>query len=84
MDETTTPTADVGVDDVRSCTRCDGLQQLVGSARGMGTFRCDTCGMVVGFDVEAEPVEFLLDRGVPAKYTQDVFGERLTVDERRL
>ena len=38
----------------------------------------------VGFDVEASPVEFLLDRGLPAKYTQDVFGDRLTGDEHRL
>lgn len=84
MDETTTPTADARVDDVRSCTRCDGRQTLVGSGRGMGTYRCDTCAMVVGFDVEATPIEFLIDRGTPARYTQDVFGDRLTGDEHRL
>ena len=32
----------------------------------------------------AGTVEFLVDRGTPARYTRDVFGERLTVDERRL
>ena len=64
----------------RSCTRCDGVQQLVAAALGMGSYSCGTCGMRVGF----EPVEFLLDRGQPARYTRDVFGDQLLVDERRL
>jgi hypothetical protein len=40
--------------------------------------------MVVGFDLEDQPAEFLIDRGTPARYTREVFGERLTSDERRL
>ena len=84
MDDSTLAAPDAFVDEVRRCTRCDGQQLLVASERGMGTYRCGTCGMVVGFDLEADPIEFLVDRGVPARYTRDVFGERLTVDERRL
>lgn len=68
----------------RGCTRCDGTQALVASAHGMGSYRCGTCSMHVGFDLDGDPVEFLLDRGVPARYTQDVFGDRLLLDERRL
>lgn len=84
MDETTLTTPDASLDEVRSCTRCDGEQYLVASDRGMGTYRCDTCHMVVGFDLEAQPIEFLVKRGLPAHYTQDVFGDRLMVDEHRL
>lgn len=84
MDDTTTPTRDPRLDGLRSCTRCNGRQELVAAAKGMGTYRCDTCEMVVGFDVESEPIEFLVDRGTPARYTQDVFGDRLGGDERRL
>lgn len=84
MDETTLTTPDASLDEVRGCTRCDGQQLLVASERGMGTYRCDTCHMVVGFDLEATPAEFLVDRGTPARYTRSVFGERLTADERRL
>lgn len=83
MDDTlTTPDADLASS--RSCTRCEGDQLLVASGRGMGTYRCGTCAMVVGFDLEDQPAEFLIDRGTPARYTREVFGERLTVDERRL
>lgn len=85
MDDTTlTTTPDASLAEVRGCTRCDGEQYLVASERGMGTYRCDTCHMVVGFDLEAAPAEFLIDRGMAARYTRDVFGERLTGDERRL
>jgi transcription elongation factor Elf1 len=84
MDETTTPTADPRLDATRSCTRCGGRQELVAQANGMGTYRCDSCEMIVGFDVESDPVEFLVDRGVPARYTLDVFGDRLGTEERRL
>lgn len=84
MDDLTLTTPDASLEDVRSCTRCDGQQFLVASDRGMGTYRCDTCTMVVGFDLETRPVEFLIDRGTAARYTRDVFGERLTHDERRL
>ena len=40
--------------------------------------------MVVGFDLEADPVEFLIDRGAPGRYTQGVFGSRLLRPELRL
>lgn len=70
--------------DSRACTRCDGIQQLVASGHGMGSYRCSTCTMHVGFDLDGDPVEFLLDRGTPARYTRDTFGERLMEDERRL
>lgn len=69
---------------VRACTRCDGEQHLVDSARGFGKFRCITCGMVVGFDLEGDPVEFLLDRGAPGRYTRGLFGSRLLTPEQRL
>ena len=83
MDDTHT-TLDADLTERRGCTRCDGTQELVGSGLGMGTYRCGTCGMHVGFDLEGEPVEFLLDRGMPAKYTRGVFGDRLVADEHRL
>lgn len=84
MNDSTLTTPAVSLDDTRSCTRCDGNQFLVASDKGMGTYRCDTCSMVVGFDLEDEPAEFLVDRGLAARYTRRVFGERLTRDERRL
>jgi hypothetical protein len=84
MDDTTLTAPDASLKEARACTRCDGQQYLVGSGRGMGTYRCDTCTMVVGFDLEAHPTEFLIDRGTAARYTRKVFGERLTTDERRL
>lgn len=84
MDDTTLTAPDVSLAETRGCTRCEGQQLLVASERGMGTYRCDTCGMVVGFDLEARPAEFLVDRGTAARYTRQVFGERLTGDERRL
>lgn len=84
MDDTTLTTPTDSLAGTRSCTRCDGQQFLVASDRGMGTYRCDTCTMVVGFDLEARPPEFLVDRGMAARYTRRVFGERLTGDERRL
>lgn len=84
MDESTLTTPDASLAEVRGCTRCAGEQDLVASERGMGTYRCDTCHMVVGFDLEAAPVEFMVDRGTPARYTRDVFGDRLTTDEHRL
>jgi hypothetical protein len=83
MDDTmTSPTADLAP--TRACTRCDGEQTLVGSAHGMGSYSCSTCGMTVGFDLEGQPVEFLLDRGTPARYTRNVFGDRLVTEELRL
>lgn len=68
----------------RPCTRCDAEQVLVGGARGLGKYRCEGCAMVVGFDVEARPAEFLIDRGLPGRYTKDVFGTRLLSHEQRL
>jgi len=68
----------------RSCTRCDGEQVLLGSAQGLGSFRCEDCELVVGFDLEATPTEFLLDRGLPGRYTKRTFGTRLMSHEQRL
>lgn len=68
----------------RACTRCDGHQHLVGEFEGLGKYRCDSCEMVVGFDVHSEPAEFLLHRGLPSRYTKDVFGDILTGPEERI
>lgn len=68
----------------RPCTRCDGQQHLVGQAAGMGKYRCDVCEMVVGFDLQGDPPEFLLNRGLASRYTKDVFGEQLLSSEHRL
>lgn len=85
MNDTTAPTADLlDLDEQRACTRCDGQQHLVASEHGMGKYRCDDCELVVGFDLDSVPPEFLLSRGLPSRYTQDIFGDRLTVGERRL
>jgi hypothetical protein len=93
MDTATTPTppdaptpdpSGTGPDEVRDCTRCDGQQHLVASFEGMGKYRCDTCELVVGFDLEADLVEFLLERGTPSKYTRERFGSVLMGPERRL
>lgn len=72
------------VPSVRSCTRCEGEQHLIDADRGFGKYRCISCGMVVGFDLEADPVEFLLDRGAPGRYTRGLFGSRLLRPEHRL
>jgi hypothetical protein len=69
---------------VRGCTRCDGEQHLVASGGGLGKYRCLGCGLIVGFDLEARPAEFLLDRGAPGRYTKDLFGSRLLPAEQRL
>lgn len=86
MDTTSaTPTVDEPtLPDQRDCTRCDGVQYLVAEVEGMGKYRCDTCHLVVGFDLDADPSEFLLDRGRPGNYTRDVFGPQLAGTERRL
>jgi hypothetical protein len=68
----------------RACTRCDGEQHLVVSASGFGKYRCLDCSMVVGFDLEAAPVEFMIDRGSPGRYTRGLFGSRLLPLEQRL
>lgn len=86
MDTTSaTPTvSDATLPESRSCTRCDGTQHLLASFEGMGKYRCDSCDLVIGFDLEGEPREFLLDRGQPGAYTRDVFGPRLVGAEHRL
>jgi hypothetical protein len=86
MDTTTHPqtTPEDTLPEQRSCSRCDGIQHLVTAVHGMGKYRCDHCDMVVGFDLEGDPREFLLDRGQPGAYTLDVFGAQLTGPERRL
>ena len=77
-------TAVAEVPDDRNCTRCEGQQTLVGEGGGFGKYRCDTCGLVVGFDLEANPAEFLLDRGAPGRYSKDRYGSRLNPQEHRL
>lgn len=71
----------------RSCSRCDGQQHLAHSdaKRGFGVYRCDTCQMRVGYDLDATPAEFLLYRGVPAYWnTSEVSGIRLLEKELRI
>ena len=85
MTETgTTATLDVEMPDQRPCTRCDGTQYLLARSDGMGKYRCDGCELVVGFDLESAPVEFLLHRGLPSRYTKQWFGPRLAPEELRL
>jgi hypothetical protein len=78
------PVAVPSVPPVRSCTRCEGEQHLLDADRGFGKYRCIACGMVVGFDLEGDPVEFLLDRGAPGRYSRGLFGSRLLGSEQRL
>ena len=80
----TTSTARSSLPEVRDCTRCDGKQHLIAVHHGMGKYRCETCQLVVGFDLDTEPPEFLIDRGQPGAYTRDVFGPTLSAAERRL
>jgi hypothetical protein len=72
------------VPSVRACTRCDGEQHLVDAASGFGKYRCISCSMVVGFDLQSQPIEFLIDRGAPGLYTRGLFGSRLLPPEQRL
>jgi hypothetical protein len=82
--DTATAVVEAEVPERRTCTRCDGQQLLVARDRGMGKFRCEDCDLVVGFDLDADPAEFLLARGFPGNYTKRVFGTTLAVHERRL
>lgn len=84
MDTSTTTIEPTTPPDVRECTRCEGQQHLLGSFEGMGKYRCDSCELVVGFDLEADTVEFLIDRGQPGRYTRDRYGPVLMGPERRL
>ena len=68
----------------RPCTRCDGEQVLVAHHEGMGKYQCELCELQVGFDLSAEPAEFLLSRGYPGQYTKNVFGTTLAGSERQL
>lgn len=82
-----TPSGSTAIAEVptrRSCTRCDGAQHLVGGSSGFGKYRCDTCELVVGFDLESDPAEFMLDRGAPGRYSKELFGSRLLPIELRL
>ncbi len=88
MDESTlssgSTTAIAEVPNTRSCTRCDDQQHLLGGSSGLGKYRCEHCELVIGFDLEADPAEFLLSRGLPSRYTKDLFGSRLLPAELRL
>jgi hypothetical protein len=87
MDDTTLPAGSTALAEVpttRACTRCDDQQHLLGGASGLGKYRCEHCELVVGFDLEADPAEFLLSRGSPSRYTKDLFGSRLLPSELRL
>ncbi|MEX0953275.1 MAG: hypothetical protein WDZ26_05555 [Nitriliruptoraceae bacterium] len=88
MDETTHTTSGgtalVEVPQSRACTRCDDEQILVAEDRGLGKYRCGRCELVVGFDLESSPAEFLISRGLPSRYTKDLFGSRLLTVEHRL
>lgn len=70
-------------DKQRDCTRCDGKQHLVGASGDFGKYRCDTCEMAIGFDVSSSPAEFITHRGLPSRYTKDVYGNRLKPEELR-
>lgn len=85
MDQRTAPavTDRPVVPESRDCTRCDGQQHVLAAFEGMGKYRCDGCELVVGFDLDAEVREFLIDRGLPGRYTRDVFGPVLHGSERR-
>lgn len=77
-------TAVAEVPEHRSCTRCEGQQRLISGFEGFGKYHCDRCGLTVGFDLEADPAEFLIDRGQPGRYSKELFSSRLTRAERRL
>ena len=72
------------LDAQRACTRCGGEQHLIASGSGMGKYRCDTCELVVGFDLTSAQPEFLISRGLPSRYTEDRFSSVILEAERRL
>jgi hypothetical protein len=82
--DTATAVVEAEVPERRACTRCDGDQTLVARDQGMGKYRCEDCALVIGFDLEGDPAEFLLERGLPGNYTKQVFGMMLSAHERRL
>ena len=77
-------TAVAEVPNSRACTRCEGEQRLVGGYGGFGKYACDRCGLVVGFDLESSPAEFLIDRGQPGRYSKELYSSRLMSTELRL
>lgn len=84
QDSAVTGTVERTAPDQRPCTRCEGTQHLVASHAGLGKYRCDDCELVVGFDLEASPAEFLLHRGLPSRYSREWFGAILAPEEQRL
>lgn len=84
MDQQGATAVELRLPEQRPCTRCDGTQHLVAARSGLGKYRCDTCEMVVGFDLESAPPEFLIHRGLPSRYTKNWFGTDLFPQERRL
>ncbi len=84
MNEMGRDTLEVALPELRVCTRCDGTQHLVASHAGLGKYRCDTCELVVGFDLESHPIEFLIHRGLPGSYTKGSWGPQLGPGEQRL
>ena len=69
---------------VRPCTRCEGPQLLVAGDGSMGVYRCEVCLLRVGFDLTADPCEWLAHRGLPWRYDRDRWGRTLAVAELRL
>lgn len=72
------------MDSTRECTRCDGVQHLIGEFAGLGKYACDVCEMRVGFDLDGAVKEFVLHRGLPSLYTKSIYGIRLTNEEIRV
>lgn len=70
-------------DEQRKCTRCDGQQHLVGWYDDFGKYRCDTCELTIGFDVSSNPAEFITHRGLPSRYTKNIYGPHLKQEEQR-
>lgn len=71
---------------MRDCTRCRGIQTVVGSDFNLGYYECDECFMRVGFDLESPDgrLEFLLYPGEARLYTKNRFGLRLNGSEIRI
>ncbi|MDP8962018.1 MAG: hypothetical protein M3N32_10450 [Actinomycetota bacterium] len=84
MNEMGRDTLEIALPEQRECTRCEGTQHLVASHAGLGKYRCDTCELVVGFDLDSHPVEFLIHRGLPGSYTKQSWGPQLGPGEQRL
>ncbi len=71
----------------RDCTRCEGKQTLLASdaKRGFGIYQCSYCELRIGYDLDSSPAEFLIRRGIAAKYsTSETSSLRLLVKEIRI